>query len=236
MPAVPLFSAVTAARPATRPAAAKPTLNGTGRDMLSLDKDAITQEILADGKDVLNQGSTVVSLQCFVAGTMRAIGLLGRFSATARAVGVAADAMDGQAGAIYRIGDKLVTGSTRAVSTVAPRLGAGTARVVAPLTHAFGFTVRAVAKAAPVLSVIAAAWDVTKAATEPNPAARRTAWANAGLSVVGAGLGVGAAILGATPVGWGLAIGSAAIAGFQLYDTWYANGDVTRRLAKGLGL
>lgn len=93
---------------------------------------------------------------------------------------------------------------------------------------AFGATAKVVGKVAPALNVVSSTWETVKAFQENDPAKKNGAVANATLSWASTGMALGAVALGATPVGWGLAAGAAAVAGFQLVDSTFLGGKGTQ--------
>lgn len=80
-----------------------------------------------------------------------------------------------------------------------------------------------------VLSVPLAYYDVAKAVMEKDLAARRAAWANAGMTLTGTAMGLASAGARAR-AGVPLLIGSAAIGAIQLADTFMLQGRLTQWL------
>ena len=217
------------------------------------------------GNGTLDSGSIGVGIQTFLQGIPRALGSASRalLGAGAKAgkvfsplgklslrlnkgILLAADLLDGNNKAV----GKSVGVGIAATRRVAPRLAGRHAdklvRAATPLIRGAGTMARALGKAAPVLNVLVAGYDTYKADQTKNPAERRAAFANAGLSIASTGLALGAVALGtaagtaaaaavgvaAAPVAIALGAGAAVIAGFQLVDTLAFGGKYTAKIAE----
>lgn len=80
-----------------------------------------------------------------------------------------------------------------------------------------------------ILSVPFAYYDVAKAVMEKDLAARRAAWANAGMTLTGTAMGL-ASTAARARAGVPLLVGSAAIGALQLADTFMLQGRLTQWL------
>jgi hypothetical protein len=123
-------------------------------------------------------------------------------------------------------GDDVERGVGAAASRVdrvanAAKLGV-VAKAASPMARAASATLKFVGKAGPIISIPFAGYDVAKAWTEPDAPKKDAAWMNAGLTVGGTGLGLAA--LAVPPAAIPLLIGSAAVAIFQLGDTYLTKG------------
>ncbi len=181
----------------------------------------------AGANDVLDKNGWWASVQTFAQGATRAGAVAGRFVLRAKAFTTIAELLDGNAQVIGRGVARLTTGASNLVTKVAPKYADDAMKVAAPAIKGGGSVLRVIGKAAPVFNVVAATWDTYKAASENDPAKKAGAWANAGISIGGTAMALGAVALGATPVGWALGIGAAAFAGFQLVDNLAFGGKAT---------
>lgn len=102
---------------------------------------------------------------------------------------------------------------------------ASEAAAVGRLTPALSKGFQVAGKWGTVLSVPFAYYDVAKAVMEKDLTARRAAWANAGLTLTGAAMGLASARAGVP-----LLVGSLAIGTLQLADTFMLKGRVTQWL------
>jgi uncharacterized ParB-like nuclease family protein len=128
-----------------------------------------------------------------------------------------------------------VVQDTAHVASLAGR-SAGRAAVVASEAAAVGRLTPVLSKGfqvagkwGSVLSVPFAYYDVAKAVMEKDLTARRAAWANAGLTLTGAAMGLASAGARAR-AGVPLLVGSLAIGTLQLADTFMLKGRVTQWL------
>lgn len=185
--------------------------------------------------DALDKSSWWASMQTFAQGTVRVLSISARTVARGKAFVALANVLDGDKLTIARGAERLTTKITATAARVLPGQAARINRFATPLIRGAGSTLRAVGKAAPVLNVIAATWDTTKAIAEKDPAKQPGAWANAGLSISGTALAVGAVVIGASPIGWAAGIAAASVAGFQLADTLIAGGAWSSTIGKAVG-
>jgi hypothetical protein len=121
---------------------------------------------------------------------------------------------------------RVADGDTLALSTAATAL-------VRAFSHTqVGWAVRPVArfgskalqflgKGAMITGVATAIYDTAKASLERDPAKQDGAWATAGLTVAGMGLGLAGVASGLAPLGVACLVGSAAIGVFQLVDAYF---------------
>ncbi|MFN3429921.1 MAG: hypothetical protein ACK46X_08210 [Candidatus Sericytochromatia bacterium] len=180
--------------------------------------------------DAADKGGIAVGAQTFVQGATRGAAQVSR----ARGLLVAANLAEGDGGTIGKGVEKGVAGVRTAATRVAPQYADEIARATAPLLRGLGGAARVLGKVAPVLNVLVAGYDTAKAVGEKDPAKQNAAWANAGLSVGGTALAVGGVLVGATPVGWALGAGAAAVAAFQLVDTFAFDGKGTAWLGENV--
>ena len=225
-------------RPAAGPVLKQgaPSQPKMGGDALSLGSQ---EPVTGSGaRETLDKNGWWASTQTFLQGATRAGSLAARAMRSARVVTAIADVLEGNAQTISR-GVQATTDATKAFFTkVAPKYADDAMKAAGPVIRGGGTVLRAVGKAAPFVSVVAAGWDTYKAISENDPAKKAGAWANATLSVGGTAAALGAIALGATPVGWALGIGAAAVAGFQLVDNLAFDGKGTQAIgdaAKAVG-
>lgn len=229
----------TTPRPGTTPMRAAPTatIEATprmGGDQASFGARPAPEPAGSGARETLDSNGWWASTQTFLQGATRAGALAGRTLLRFRAFATIADVLDGDRHVIGRGVERLTTGASNLATKVAPKYADDAMKVAAPVIKGGGAVVRAIGKAAPVFNVVAAVWDTYKAATEDDPAKKAGAWANAGLSVGGTAMALGAVALGATPVGWALGIGAAAVAGFQLVDNLAFGGKATQAIGEGV--
>lgn len=224
----------TPARPATavaaRPVAeAAPQMPG---DRAAFVGRPVAAPTGAGASDALDKNGWWAGFQTFFQGATRAGALAGRALLRAKAFTTIAEVLDGNAQVIGQGVERLTAGAANLATRVVPRHADDAMKVVAPAIKGGGSVLRVLGKAAPVFNVVAATWDTYKAASETDPARKAGAWANAGLSIGGTGMALGAVALGATPLGWALGIGAAAFAGFQLVDNLAFGGRGTQWLGE----
>ncbi len=186
----------------------------SGVQVLKGAKAAAASRFVAPVADFLEGGKTTVNAgqaigRALSGAASKGVDLLGKGgSALARAAGL----------------PKVVAVTTDLAAKAAPKAAA----VGSFAGKALGATARVVGKVAPALNVVSSTWETVKAFKESDPVKKRGAVANATLSWASTGAAIGAIAVGATPVGWGLAAGAAAVAGFQLVDTAYFDGKGTQ--------
>ena len=221
----PVRPTATVARPT---AEAGPRMSG---DQVSLGARSWAGDPEGSGaRETLDKNGWVAGIQTFLQGASRAGALAGRVVIRAKALTSIAEVLDGNAQTIGKGVERITSAASGFFTRVLPRYADDAMKVASPVIKGGGAVVRAIGKAAPVLNVVAATWDTYKAATEKDPAKKTGAWANAGLSIGGTALALGAVALGATPVGWALGIGAAAVAGFQLVDNLAFDGKGTQAI------
>jgi hypothetical protein len=227
--------------PAVRPGAPTIVRPSTPEEAARMSADQATWSVPAvstiaadpDARQALDKNGWWASIQSFLQGATRTGALAGRALVRARAFTAIADVLDGNGATIARGVARATEATSGFLGRVVPRAAGPAMKVLAPAIKGGGFVLKAVGKATPIFSVAAAGWDTYKASSERDPAKRNQAWANAGISIGGTAATIGAIAIGATPVGWALGIGAAALAGFQLVDNLGFGGRGTKAIGDG---
>jgi hypothetical protein len=132
-------------------------------------------------------------------------------------------------------GDKFTVGSgvqntigrlDRAARAIAPTHADAIVKAGSPAIKVGGTVLRVVGKVGPLLGIPFAGLDVFKAIKEKDPTKQDGAWANASISVIGAGLGAAGVATALAGLGIPLLIGSAGLGLLQLADSYVFKGKI----------